>query len=117
MEEAFSHGFEEGACALEGFRFAANHEDEFTLFCAPGAAGDGGVEKVDAALGAVRGDAARESRRDGARIDEQAAALEAAENAIRAPENGFERGRVADDGDGNVGALGNFAGRSSHGGA
>src|SRR5207245_11410824 len=96
--------------------FSTDDEEEFALFGAPGAASDRGIEKTDASSGLGFGDFAREGGRDGAGVDIDRAFLEGSESAagfwIGAPQDFFERGRIADDGDEDVGSCGGFFGRS-----
>jgi hypothetical protein len=115
QEKSLAHGGEHGPDAFEHFGLAADHEDEFAFFRAPGAAGDRRVEKIGAALGARAGHAPGEIGRHGARIHEHAARAKAIERAgffrgpLGAPQDLFESGRIAHDGDEDVGLRGGFA--------
>src|SRR5882672_4692190 len=108
MKNLFAHHGEDGLGFLERLGIAADHEKQFTLFCAPVAAGDRRVEKARAAFGAGRSDFAGESGRDSAGVYVDGAALEGLHGTGRAPENFFEGGRIADHGEKEIGSGGNF---------
>jgi hypothetical protein len=116
MEDFFAHGGEDGTSSFESLSIATNHEEEFAFFGAPGATGDGRVEEADTGFGRSIGDFAREGGRDGAGIEINCAFFESEECAagffIGSPQNLLERGRIADDGDENVGGHGGFFGRT-----
>ena len=114
MKKFFAHGAKDRACGFEGGSIAANHEDEFTFFRAPGAARDRRVEEADSAGRGCVGDFAGESGRDSAGVDVDCAFLERGEGRFVAaiPQDFFKGGRIADDGEEDVGSGGDFARRS-----
>jgi len=115
VKKFLAHGAKDGACRFEGGGVAADHEDEFTFFRAPGAAGDGSIEEANSGGGRGSGDFSGESGRNSAGIDVDGALFERRECGFVAavPKNFFEGGRIADDREKYIGGRGDFARRNS----
>src|SRR5712664_151128 len=104
MKPALAHGTEHRLGALQSFRIAADHENEFAFFSSPGAAGDRSIEESHAARAARRGNAPRQGGRDRARIQIRAALAKSIERALGPPKHFFERRWIADTGNEHVGS-------------
>ncbi len=114
MEEFFAHRAKNWACRFEGGGIAADHEDEFAFFRTPRAAGDRRVEEANSSGGRGSRDFSGEGGRDSAGVNVDGAFFERREGGFVAaiPEDVFEGGRIADDGEKDVGSGGDFARRS-----
>ncbi len=94
------------AHALECSLVAADHDRGIALHDRDGAAGERRVEHELAGLGEFGGDGFADRRRDGAHVDEDAAAREPGENALLAERHFAHRLAVGDDAEDDFGLFG-----------
>lgn len=83
--DVFADGLEDGEGALEVFRAAAGHDGEGGGLCADLAAGDGGVDPIDAS-----GDFFCLGDAGGAEVDDEGVWVEAFDEAAGAEDDGFD---------------------------
>jgi hypothetical protein len=120
VKDFFAHSGKNRARGFQCFRFAADHKEQFAFLGAPSTASDRRIKKVDACRFCGGSDFAREGGRDRAGVNVNRSFFQRSEGATglavgvrtRTPQNFFERGRIADDCDQNVGGSGSFFGRS-----
>gem|GEM_PF-4659520 len=108
MDDALAQTFEQRAHPFEHRRVAAGHDRQRGVDGALGAAGNRGVEHVDALLGELRGNPAGGLGGDGRTVDQHRAGRHAFDQAILAEGDSLDIGARGDDGEHHFAAATQF---------